>query len=184
MMAGAERVEGTLFGNGERTGNVCVVTLALNLFTQGVDPRTGLSDIRRRCAPSSTATRLPVHPRHPYGGDLVFTAFSGRIRTRSRRVWMRSRRRRRAVGSALPCRRSERLGRNYEAIIRINSQSGKGGIAYVMATDYGLELPRNVQIEFSKVVQAHTDETGAELTAPNCGMPSSASISRRPGRSA
>jgi 2-isopropylmalate synthase len=167
LMAGADRVEGTLFGNGERTGNVCIVTLAANLFTQGVDPMLDLSDLPKIVRTVEYCNQIPVHPRHPYGGDLVFTAFSGSHQDAIKKglealektgdpTW---------EVPYLPVDPKD-LGRSYEAIIRINSQSGKGGIAYIMRTDYGFELPRNVQIEFSKVVQAHTDETGAELTAP------------------
>jgi 2-isopropylmalate synthase len=167
LMAGADRVEGTLFGNGERTGNVCVVTLAANLFTQGVDPMLDLSDIPQIVRTVEYCNQIPVHPRHPYGGDLVFTAFSGSHQDAIKKGLE-------ALEKAgdptwevpyLPVDPKD-LGRSYEAIIRINSQSGKGGVAYIMRTDYGFELPRNLQIEFSKVVQAHTDETGAEVTAP------------------
>jgi 2-isopropylmalate synthase len=167
LMAGADRVEGTLFGNGERTGNVCVVTLAANLFTQGVDPKLDLSDIPQVVRTVEYCNQIPVHPRHPYGGDLVFTAFSGSHQDAIKKGLE-------ALAKAgdptwevpyLPVDPKD-LGRSYEAIIRINSQSGKGGVAYIMRTDFGFELPRNLQIEFSKVVQAHTDETGAEVTAP------------------
>jgi 2-isopropylmalate synthase len=167
LMAGADRVEGTLFGNGERTGNVCVITLAANLFTQGVDPQLDLSDIPQIVRTVEYCNQIPVHPRHPYGGDLVFTAFSGSHQDAIKKGLE-------ALAKAgsptwevpyLPVDPKD-LGRSYEAIIRINSQSGKGGVAYIMRTDYGFELPRNLQIEFSKVVQAHTDETGAEVTGP------------------
>jgi len=167
LMAGAERVEGTLFGNGERTGNVCIVTLAANLFTQGVDPQLDLSDIPQIVRTVEYCNQIPVHPRHPYGGDLVFTAFSGSHQDAIKKGLDAIAK----TGGApwevpyLPVDPKD-LGRSYEAIIRINSQSGKGGVAYIMATDYGFQLPRNVQIEFSRLVQAHTDETGAELTAP------------------
>jgi 2-isopropylmalate synthase len=167
VMAGADRVEGTLFGNGERTGNVCVVTLAANLFTQGVDPMLDISDIPQIVRTVEYCNQIPVHPRHPYGGDLVFTAFSGSHQDAIKKGLE-------ALGKIddpqwevpyLPVDPHD-LGRSYEAIIRINSQSGKGGIAYLMRTDYGFDLPRNLQIEFGKLVQAHTDETGAEVTGP------------------
>jgi 2-isopropylmalate synthase len=166
LMAGGDRVEGCLFGNGERTGNVCLVTLAGNLFTQGVDPQIDISDIPQIVRTVEYCNQIGVHPRHPYGGDLVFTAFSGSHQDAIKKGFD-------ALAAAgeptwevpyLPVDPKD-LGRSYEAIIRINSQSGKGGIAYIMRTDYGFDLPRNVQIEFSKIVQAHTDETGAELTS-------------------
>jgi 2-isopropylmalate synthase len=167
LMAGADRVEGTLFGNGERTGNVCIVTLAANLFTQGVDPQLDLSDIPQIVRTVEYCNQIPVHPRHPYGGDLVFTAFSGSHQDAIKKGLDALAKSGAATWEVpyLPVDPKD-LGRSYEAIIRINSQSGKGGVAYIMRTDYGFDLPRNVQIEFSKVVQAHTDETGAELTAP------------------
>jgi 2-isopropylmalate synthase len=167
LMAGADRVEGTLFGNGERTGNVCVITLAANLFTQGVDPMLDISDIPQIVRTVEYCNQIPVHPRHPYGGDLVFTAFSGSHQDAIKKGLD-------ALGKIddpqwevpyLPVDPHD-LGRSYEAIIRINSQSGKGGIAYLMRTDYGFDLPRNLQIEFGKLVQARTDETGAEVTGP------------------
>jgi 2-isopropylmalate synthase len=167
LMAGADRVEGTLFGNGERTGNVCVITLAANLFTQGVDPMLDISDIPQIVRTVEYCNQIPVHPRHPYGGDLVFTAFSGSHQDAIKKGLD-------ALGKIddpqwevpyLPVDPHD-LGRSYEAIIRINSQSGKGGIAYLMRTDHGFDLPRNLQIEFGKLVQAHTDETGAEVTGP------------------
>ncbi|NJN45504.1 MAG: 2-isopropylmalate synthase [Candidatus Competibacteraceae bacterium] len=164
IMAGAERVEGTLFGNGERTGNVDIITLALNLFTQGVDPELDLSDINavKRCA--EYCNQLPVHERHPYAGDLVFTAFSGSHQDAIRKGL--------AVRSVedfwevpyLPIDPAD-VGRNYEAVIRINSQSGKGGIAYLLEKDHGIRLPRRLQIEFSQLVQAIADTTGKELTS-------------------
>jgi 2-isopropylmalate synthase len=167
LMAGADRVEGTLFGNGERTGNVCLVTLAANLFTQGVDPQLDLSDMPQMVRTVEYCNQIPVHPRHPYGGDLVFTAFSGSHQDAIKKGLDALARTDGAPWEVpyLPVDPKD-LGRSYEAIIRINSQSGKGGIAYIMASDYGFQLPRNLQIEFSRVVQAHTDETGAELTAP------------------
>jgi 2-isopropylmalate synthase len=164
VMAGAERIEGTLFGNGERTGNVDIVTLALNLYTQGIDPGLDYSNINEvaRCAES--CNRLPIHPRHPYVGDLVFTAFSGSHQD--------------AIKKGLAARTEEDLwdvpylpidpsdlGRSYDSIIRVNSQSGKGGVAYLLERDYQLVMPRRLQIEFSQVVQAAADITGKELTS-------------------
>jgi len=166
LMAGGDRVEGCLFGNGERTGNVCLVTLAGNLLTQGVDPQIDISDIPQIVRTVEYCNQIGVHPRHPYGGDLVFTAFSGSHQDAIKKGFDALA----AAGDAvwevpyLPVDPKD-LGRSYEAIIRINSQSGKGGVAYIMRTDYGFDLPRNVQIEFSKIVQARTDETGAELSA-------------------
>jgi 2-isopropylmalate synthase len=165
VLAGADRIEGTLFGNGERTGNVDIVTLALNLFTQGVDPGLDLSDINALVRTSEYCTQLPVHPRHPYAGDLVFTAFSGShqdainkglkaLRASNSRIW---------EVPYLPID-PEDLGRSYEAVIRINSQSGKGGIAYLLEQDYGVTLPRRLQIEFSRIVQQIADQDGKEVT--------------------
>jgi 2-isopropylmalate synthase len=166
LMAGADRIEGCLFGNGERTGNVCLVTLAGNLLTQGIDPEIDISDVPQIVRTVEYCNQIGVHPRHPYGGDLVFTAFSGSHQDAIKKGFDALA----ASGQTtwevpyLPVDPKD-LGRSYEAIIRINSQSGKGGIAYIMRTDYGFDLPRNVQIEFSKIVQARTDETGAELTS-------------------
>jgi 2-isopropylmalate synthase len=165
VMAGADRIEGCLFGNGERTGNVCLVTLALNLYTQGVDPGIDFSDINESIRVSEYCTQLPVHPRHPYGGELVFTAFSGSHQD--------------AIKKGLAARKTEGghwdvpylpidpsdLGRTYDAIIRVNSQSGKGGVAYLLERDHGLNLPRLLQIEFSQVIQAITDSTGKEVSS-------------------
>ena len=165
LMAGADRVEGTLFGNGERTGNVDVVTLALNLHTQGVDPQLDFSDINAvvRCA--EHCNQLPVHPRHPYAGELVFTAFSGSHQDAIKKGF--AARRQDPDGPwdvpYLPIDPAD-VGRSYEAVIRVNSQSGKGGVAYLLEQGYGLVLPRRLQIEFSPVVQAITDATGKELT--------------------
>ncbi|MBZ4193041.1 MAG: 2-isopropylmalate synthase [Candidatus Contendobacter sp.] len=164
LLAGADRVEGTLFGNGERTGNVDIVTLALNLFTQGIDPGLDLSDINAvvRCA--EYCNQLPVHPRHPYAGELVFTAFSGSHQDAIKKGLAAN------AGSAiwdvpyLPIDPAD-VGRTYEAVIRVNSQSGKGGIAYLLEKDHGLRLPRRLQIEFSQAVQALADATGKELTS-------------------
>jgi 2-isopropylmalate synthase len=168
VMAGADRIEGTLFGNGERTGNVDVVTLALNMFTQGVAPDLDFSDINEVMRVAEYCNQLPVHPRHPYVGDLVFTAFSGSHQDAIKK----------GLG-ALKTANSEQwdvpylpidpidVGRSYEAVIRINSQSGKGGVAYVMETDYGFEMPRRLQIEFSGVVQQQADSSGKELSGEN-----------------
>jgi 2-isopropylmalate synthase len=166
VMAGADRVEGTLFGNGERTGNVDICTLALNLFTQGVAPGLDLSDIDAIRAAAEECTQLPVHPRHPYAGELVYTAFSGshqdainkgfKARTKANsEQW---------EVPYLPIDPAD-VGRTYEAVIRINSQSGKGGIAFILHRDHGLELPRPLQVEFSKIVQGVADQKGRELSA-------------------
>jgi 2-isopropylmalate synthase len=164
LMAGADRVEGTLFGNGERTGNVDIITLAMNMMTQGVDPKLSMSDINRIIEVSQECTQIDVHPRHPYAGALVFTAFSGSHQDAIKKGLAALK------GSGanfwevpyLPVDPAD-LGRSYEAVIRINSQSGKGGVAYILERDYGLSLPRQMQIEFSKVVQKITDATGKEL---------------------
>jgi 2-isopropylmalate synthase len=164
QLAGAERVEGTLFGNGERTGNVDLVTLALNLHTQGVEPGLDLSDLEGLRAAAEHCTRLAVHPRHPYAGALVYTAFSGSHQDAIRKGLAA----RRASGSEawevpyLPIDPAD-VGRSYEAVIRINSQSGKGGMAYVLEADHGLCLPRRMQIEFSQVVQAVADSSEEEI---------------------
>ena len=166
FMAGADRVEGTLFGNGERTGNVDVVTLAMNLFSQGVDPELDLSDIDHLRETAEYCNHLPVHPRHPYAGDLVYTAFSGShqdaikkgmaaMEKSNSRLW---------EVPYLPIDPKD-VGRSYEAIIRVNSQSGKAGIAYILKTEHGLDLPRRLQIEFSHIVQDVTDESGKEISA-------------------
>jgi len=166
LMAGAERVEGTLFGNGERTGNVDVVTLALNLFSQGVDPGLVIDDINEIVRTSEYCTQLPVHPRHPYAGELVFTAFSGSHQDAIKKGLDDLARRNDTLWEVpyLPIDPHD-LGRSYEAIIRVNSQSGKGGVAYLLKADYGLDLPRLLQIEFSGIVQEMTDRTGKEATA-------------------
>jgi len=166
LMAGADRVEGTLFGNGERTGNVDIVTLALNMYTQGLDPKLDCSDIPRMKDVYEYSNQLRIPERHPYVGELVYTAFSGShqdainkgmkaIKVANKPLW---------EVPYLPIDPQD-VGRSYEAIIRINSQSGKGGIAYVLQADYGLNLPRNLQIEFSKDIQAITDAEGKELSA-------------------
>lgn len=162
ILAGAERVEGTLFGNGERTGNVDVVTLALNLYTQGVAPNLDLSNIDELIDVAQYCNQLPVSPRHPYAGEMVFTAFSGSHQD--------------AIRKGLSARQSSEpwevpylpidptdLGRTYEAIIRVNSQSGKGGIAYLLEKYHGICMPRRLQIDFSHKVQQISDESGREL---------------------
>jgi 2-isopropylmalate synthase len=168
LMAGAQRVEGCLFGNGERTGNVCLVTLGLNLFTQGVDPGIDFSDVNEIIRTVEHCNQLPVHPRHPYGGDLVFTAFSGSHQDAIKKG-LAARATELARGNPvwdvpyLPIDPAD-VGRTYDAVIRVNSQSGKGGIAYLLERDFGLALPRLLQIEFSQVIQRITDATGKELT--------------------
>lgn len=164
MMAGADRVEGCLFGNGERTGNVDLVTLALNLYTQGVDPGLDFGDINEVARTVEYCNQLPIHPRHPYVGDLVFTAFSGSHQDAIKKGF--------AVQTPdaiwevpyLPVDPAD-VGRTYESVIRVNSQSGKGGIAFLLERDYGVVLPRRLQIEFSQAVQRVTDATGKEMTA-------------------
>jgi 2-isopropylmalate synthase len=164
LMAGADRVEGTLFGNGERTGNVDIVTLALNMYTQGIDPGLDCSDIERIKAVYEYSNQMIIPERHPYVGELVYTAFSGShqdainkgmkaIRQANKPLW---------EVPYLPIDPQD-VGRTYEAIIRINSQSGKGGIAYVLQEDYGINLPRNLQVEFREEIQRITDEEGVEL---------------------
>ena len=165
VMAGADRVEGCLFGNGERTGNVDIVTLALNLYSQGVHPGLDFSQINEIARTAEYCTQLPIHPRHPYVGDLVFTAFSGSHQD--------------AIKKGLAARKDEEqhwevpylpidprdVGRTYDSIIRVNSQSGKGGISYLLETEYGLAMPRRLQVEFSSAVQKYTDLTGKEVRA-------------------
>jgi 2-isopropylmalate synthase len=166
LMAGADRVEGTLFGNGERTGNVDLVTLGLNLFTQGVDPHIDFSNINHVMEVAEECNRLPVHPRHPYAGELVFTAFSGSHQDAINKGLKAIRESNEAVWEVpyLPIDPQD-LGRSYEAVIRVNSQSGKGGVAYIMERDYGIRMPRGLQVEFSKIVQRITDETGEEINS-------------------
>jgi 2-isopropylmalate synthase len=164
VMAGADRVEGTLFGNGERTGNVDIITLAMNLFANGVDPELDITDIDALRRTAEYCNRLPVHPRHPYVGDLVYTAFSGSHQDAIKKgfealddpydTW--------AV-PYLPID-PKHVGRTYEAVIRVNSQSGKGGVAYVMKEEHGFDLPRRLQIEFSKTIQHITEDSGTEIT--------------------
>jgi 2-isopropylmalate synthase len=166
VMAGAERVEGTLFGNGERTGNVDVVTLALNLFSQGIDPGLVITDIDEIVRTVEHCNQLPVHPRHPYAGELVHTAFSGSHQDAIKKGFDALAKRNDDFWEVpyLPVDPKD-LGRSYEAVIRVNSQSGKGGVAYVLKADYGLDLPRGLQIDFSKRVQEVTDRTGKEMTS-------------------
>ncbi len=164
VMAGADRVEGTLFGNGERTGNVDIVNLAMNLFMNGVDPELDITDIDALRRVAEYCNRLPVHPRHPYVGDLVYTAFSGSHQDAIKKGF-----------EALPADYAEwgvpylpidpkHVGRSYEAVIRVNSQSGKGGVAYIMKTEHGFDLPRRLQIEFSKTIQHITEDSGTEIS--------------------
>src|SRR5579863_5889788 len=165
VMAGADRIEGTLFGNGERTGNVDVMTLALNLFSQGVDPGLEIKDIDELVRTVEYCNQLPVHPRHPYAGELVFTAFSGSHQDAIKKGFEALEKRNDDFWEVpyLPIDPKD-LGRTYEAVIRVNSQSGKGGVAYVLKADHGLDLPRGLQIEFSRIVQEVADRTGKELT--------------------
>lgn len=173
-LAGADRIEGCLFGNGERTGNVCLVTLGMNLFSQGVDPQLDFSDIDHIRRTVERCNQLPVGERHPYGGDLVFTAFSGSHQDAIKKgldaLEASAQRQGKTVDDIvwavpyLPIDPKD-VGRSYEAIIRVNSQSGKGGISYLMKSEKDLDLPRRLQIEFSQVVQRHTDQHGTEVTA-------------------
>ncbi len=164
VMAGADRVEGCLFGNGERTGNVDLVTLALNLYTQGVDPELDFSDIDGVRKVVEECNQLPVHPRHPYVGDLVHTAFSGSHQDAIRKGFAQQDPNGLWEVPYLPIDPAD-IGRSYEAVIRVNSQSGKGGITFLLEQEYGISLPRRLQIEFSQVVQKETDRHGLEMTA-------------------
>ncbi|TVT36727.1 2-isopropylmalate synthase [Amycolatopsis rhizosphaerae] len=173
LLAGAQRVEGCIFGNGERTGNVDIATLALNLHAQGVDPMVDFSDIDEICRTVEYCTRIPLHERHPYAGDLVHTAFSGTHQDAIRKGFAEHRRRAEESGVAeseldwrvpyLPIDPAD-IGRTYDAVIRVNSQSGKGGIVHLLETGYGITLPRRLQIDFARHVQHHTDTTGTEVT--------------------
>ena len=173
LMAGADRVEGCLFGHGERTGNVDLVTLGMNLFSQGIDPKIDFSDIDEIRRTVEYCTGLPVHPRHPYAGDLVYTAFSGSHQDAIKKGLESLQKRAAAEGRTihevdweapyLPIDPHD-VGRTYEAVIRVNSQSGKGGMAYIMKNDHKMDLPRRLQIEFSRVVQQHTDAAGGEVS--------------------
>src|ERR1700751_3432423 len=166
VMAGAERVEGTLFGNGERTGNVDILTLALNLFSQGIEPGLVISDIDEIVRTVEHCNQLPVHPRHPYAGELVYTAFSGSHQDAIKKGFEALAKSNNSLWEVpyLPIDPKD-LGRTYEAVIRANSRSGKGGVASVLKAYYGLDLPRGLQIEFSKRVQEVTDRTGKEATS-------------------
>ncbi|MGA1089857.1 MAG: 2-isopropylmalate synthase [Candidatus Nanopelagicales bacterium] len=173
-MAGADRIEGCLFGNGERTGNVCLVTLGMNLFSQGIDPQLDMRDIDDIRRTVEYCNQIPVHERHPYGGDLVYTAFSGSHQDAINKGLAHMEIDATAAGVPVDDFRWEvpylpidpkDVGRTYEAVIRVNSQSGKGGVAYIMRTEHKLELPRRLQIEFSQVVQRMTDEEGGEVSA-------------------
>lgn len=164
LMAGADRVEGCLFGNGERTGNVDIVTLALNMYTQGVDPKLDFSDIDSVRRVVEECNQLMVHPRHPYVGDLVHTAFSGSHQDAIRKGFVLQKDKEHWEVPYLPIDPSD-IGRSYDAVIRVNSQSGKGGITYLLEQDYGISLPRRMQIEFSQVVQKETDRLGLEMTS-------------------
>jgi 2-isopropylmalate synthase len=174
VLAGADRIEGCLFGNGERTGNVCLVTLGMNLFSQGVDPMIDFSDIDEIRRTVEYCNQLPVHPRHPYAGELVYTAFSGSHQDAIKKGFEAFEAQAAAAGVApsellwavpyLPIDPQD-VGRSYEAVIRVNSQSGKGGVAYIMKAEHQLDLPRRMQIEFSRLVQARTDADGGEVTA-------------------
>jgi 2-isopropylmalate synthase len=174
MLAGADRVEGCLFGNGERTGNVDLVTLGLNLYSQGVDPQIDFSDIDEIRRTVEYCNRIDVHERHPYAGDLVYTSFSGSHQDAIKKAFDAREREAKATGTPidemswyvpyLPIDPKD-VGRSYEAVIRVNSQSGKGGVAYIMKADHKLDLPRRLQIEFSHVIQRHTDDEGGEIEA-------------------
>ncbi|MFF1399093.1 2-isopropylmalate synthase [Streptomyces sp. NPDC058287] len=173
LMAGADRIEGCLFGQGERTGNVDLVTLGMNLFSQGVDPQIDFSDIDEIRRTAEYCNQMEVHPRHPYAGDLVYTSFSGSHQDAIKKGFEAMDARAEAAGKSvddiewvvpyLPIDPKD-VGRSYEAVIRVNSQSGKGGIAYVLKNDHKLDLPRRMQIEFSKIIQAKTDAEGGEVT--------------------
>ncbi|AYR21064.1 2-isopropylmalate synthase [Alcaligenes faecalis] len=163
VMAGADRIEGCLFGSGERTGNVCLVTLALNLYTQGVDPELDFSDIDEVRRTAEYCNQLPVHPRHPYAGDLVFTAFSGSHQDAIKKGLAQQKSDELWEVPYLPIDPAD-LGRSYDAVIRVNSQSGKGGVSYLLEQEHGLILPRRMQIEFSRAIQRVTDSSGKEVT--------------------
>ncbi|SDH61219.1 2-isopropylmalate synthase [Pseudomonas panipatensis] len=164
LMAGADRVEGCLFGNGERTGNLCLVTMALNMYTQGVNPQLDFSDIDAVRKVVEECNQIPVHPRHPYVGDLVHTAFSGSHQDAIRKGFAQQKDDAVWEVPYLPIDPAD-IGRSYEAVIRVNSQSGKGGITFLLEQEYGISLPRRMQIEFSQVVQNETDRLGLEMTA-------------------
>ena len=173
-LAGADRIEGCLFGNGERTGNVDLVTLGMNLFSQGIDPQMDLTDMDEIRRTVEHCNQLPVHPRHPWGGDLVYTAFSGSHQDAIKKGFEDMERRAKAAGTSiddidwgvpyLPIDPHD-IGRSYEAVVRVNSQSGKGGVSYLLKSEIGLDLPRRLQVEFSQVVQRKTDTDGGEVSA-------------------
>ena len=166
LMAGADRVEGTLFGNGERTGNVDIVTIALNMLTQGIDPKLDFSNINSVMREVEYCNQLPVHPRHPYAGDLVFTAFSGSHQDAIKKGFKAIKKSNNPKWEVpyLPIDPAD-LGRSYEAVVRINSQSGKGGVAFLLEKDHGVSLPRRLQISLSQKIQKLADETGKEITS-------------------
>lgn len=164
LLAGADRVEGCLFGNGERTGNVDLVTLALNMYTHGINPQLDFSDIDAVRKVVEECNQLPVHPRHPYAGDLVHTAFSGSHQDAIRKGFAQRKDDDIWEVPYLPIDPAD-IGRDYEAVIRVNSQSGKGGVTYLLEQEYGMQLPRRMQIEFSQVIKAETDRSGLEVTA-------------------
>jgi 2-isopropylmalate synthase len=167
LMAGADRVEGTLFGNGERTGNVDIVTIALNMLTQGIDPKLDFSNINSVMREVEYCNQLPVHPRHPYAGDLVFTAFSGSHQDAIKKGFQAMKQSNDPEWAVpyLPIDPAD-LGRSYEAVVRINSQSGKGGVAFLLEKDHGVSLPRRLQISMSQKIQKLADETGKEISSP------------------
>jgi 2-isopropylmalate synthase len=166
LMAGADRVEGTLFGNGERTGNVDIVTIALNMFTQGIDPKLDFSNINSVMREVEYCNQLPVHPRHPYAGDLVFTAFSGSHQDAIKKGFQAMKDSNNPIWAVpyLPIDPAD-LGRSYEAVVRINSQSGKGGVAFLLEKDHGVSLPRRLQISMSQKIQKLADESGKEISS-------------------
>jgi 2-isopropylmalate synthase len=166
ILAGADRIEGTLFGNGERTGNVDVINIALNMFTQGIDPQLEIGDINELRDVAIECNQLPIHPRHPYVGDLVFTAFSGSHQDAIKKGMAAKEKANSEIWEVpyLPIDPQD-LGRSYEAIVRVNSQSGKGGISYLIQRDFNLDLPKALQASFSKVIQKYTDETGKEVSS-------------------
>src|SRR5919204_3639691 len=164
MMAGADRVEGTLFGNGERTGNVDIINLAMNLFAMGVDPELDISNIDHLRRVAEYCNRLQVHPRHPYAGDLVYTSFSGSHQDAIKKGFAALSKDYQQWGVPYLPIDPKHVGRTYEAVVRVNSQSGKGGVAYIMETEHGMVLPRRLQIEFSKTIQTITEDTGTEIS--------------------
>jgi 2-isopropylmalate synthase len=166
LMAGADRVEGTLFGNGERTGNVDIVTIALNMLTQGIDPKLDFSNINSVMREVEYCNQLPVHPRHPYAGDLVFTAFSGSHQDAIKKGFQSMKKSNDPIWAVpyLPIDPAD-LGRSYEAVVRINSQSGKGGVAFLLEKDHGVSLPRRLQISMSQKIQKLADKSGKEISS-------------------